>query len=294
MNILEYENYEEKKTHGEDEFPYITYLCTIPLDFTSVPTHWHNEYEIIYVKKGYGIISLDLEYHNVKAGDIILIVPGQLHSIEQKGNNSMEYENIIFGADIISHKHNDYCYTNFFSSLTKRTLQYPTIFNNSTCKYYNDIARCIDSADEICKTFPHGYQLAIKSYLFQMFFVIFTNLPKDKPPTKKRKSLDKMKLIVKYVENNYADNITIEDMANLCDFSQSHFMKFFKNNMEVSFIEYLNNYRLTMASRLLISSSSSIIAISMESGFDNLSYFNRLFKKKYDMTPSEFRRLYQT
>jgi AraC-like DNA-binding protein/mannose-6-phosphate isomerase-like protein (cupin superfamily) len=294
MNILEYENYEEKKTHGEDEFPYITYLCTIPLDFTSVPTHWHNEYEIIYVKKGQGVISLDLEYHDVKAGDIILIVPGQLHSIEQKADETMEYENLIFGADIIANKHNDYCYTNFFSSLTKRTLQYPTIFNQSTCKYYHDIARCIDNADEICKTFPHGYQLAIKSYLFQMFFVIFTNLPKDKPPTKKKKSLDKMKLIVKYVENNYADNITIEDMANLCDFSQSHFMKFFKNNMEVSFIEYLNNYRLTMASRLLISSSSSIIAISMESGFDNLSYFNRLFKKKYDMTPSEFRRLYQT
>lgn len=294
MNILEYENYEEKKTHGEDEFPYITYLCTIPLDFTSVPTHWHNEYEIIYVKKGQGVISLDLEYHDVKAGDIILIVPGQLHSIEQKADKTMEYENLIFGADIIANKHNDYCYTNFFSSLTKRTLQYPTIFNQSTCKYYHDIARCIDNADEICKTFPHGYQLAIKSYLFQMFFVIFTNLPKDKPPTKKKKSLDKMKLIVKYVGNNYADNITIEDMANLCDFSQSHFMKFFKNNMEVSFIEYLNNYRLTMASRLLISSNSSIIAISMESGFDNLSYFNRLFKKKYDMTPSEFRKLYQT
>lgn len=294
MNILEYENYEEKKTHGEEAFPYITYLCTIPLDFTSVPTHWHNEYEIIYVKKGQGTVSLDLEYYDVKAGDIVLIVPGQLHSIEQKANESMEYENIIFGADVIASKHNDYCYNNFFSSLTKRTLHYPTIFNPSTCAYYKDIARCIDNADEICKTFPHGYQLAIKSYLFQMFFVIFTNLPKDNAPTKKRKSLDKMKLIVKYVENNYADNITIEDMANLCDFSQSHFMKFFKNNMEVSFIEYLNNYRLTMASRLLISSSSSIIAISMESGFDNLSYFNRLFKKKYDMTPSEFRRLYQT
>jgi AraC-like DNA-binding protein/mannose-6-phosphate isomerase-like protein (cupin superfamily) len=294
MNILEYENYEEKKVHCEDEFPYNTYLCTIPLDFTSVPTHWHNEYEIIYVKKGQGTISLDLEYHNVKAGDLILIVPGQLHSIEQKDNETMEYENIIFGAEIMANKHNDYCYTNFFSSLTKRSLQYPTIFNPSTCSYYKEVARCIDNADEICKTFPHGYQLAIKSYLFQMFFVIFTNLPKDKPPTKKKKSLDKMKLIVKYVENNYADNITIEDMANLCDFSQSHFMKFFKNNMEVSFIEYLNNYRLTMASRLLISSSSSIIAISMESGFDNLSYFNRLFKKKYDMTPSEFRRLYQT
>ena len=63
--------------------------------------------------------------------------------------------------------------------------------------------------------------------------------------------------------------------------------------MEVSFIEYLNNYRLTMASRLLVSSNSSIIAIAMESGFDNLSYFNRLFKKKYKITPSEFRKMYQ-
>ena len=65
-------------------------------------------------------------------------------------------------------------------------------------------------------------------------------------------------------------------------------------DVDAKLVDVLNNYRLTMASRLLISSSSSIIAISMESGFDNLSYFNRLFKKKYDMTPSEFRRLYQT
>ncbi len=292
MNILEYENYEEKKEHGEDSFPYITYPCTIPLDFTSVPTHWHNEYEIIYIKKGVGVISLDLEYHDVKAGDIVLIVPGQLHSIEQKDLETMEYENIIFGQDILMNKHNDFCYTHFFSSLQKRTVSLPVIFNKESCSFYDEIARCIDSADDICRTFPHGYQLAIKSYLFQMFFTIFTNMPKDTSPVKRKKSLDKMKLIIKYVENNYSENISIDDMARLCDFSQSHFMKFFKKNMEVSFIEYLNNYRLTMASRLLISSTSSIIAISMESGFDNLSYFNRLFKKKYDMTPSEFRRRY--
>ena len=204
----------------------------------------------------------------------------------------MEYENIIFGQDILTNKHNDFCYTHFFSSLPKRTVPLPVIFNEDTCTFYKDIARCIDNADEICKTFPQGYQLALKSYLFQMFFIIFTNIPKDTSPAKRNKSLDKMKLIIKYVENNYSDNITIDDMARLCDFSQSHFMKFFKKNMEVSFIEYLNNYRLTMASRLLISSTSSIIAISMESGFDNLSYFNRLFKKKYEMTPSEFRKRY--
>ena len=293
MNILEYETYEEKRVHGDESFPYITYPCTIPLDFPAVPTHWHNEYEIIYIKKGQGRISLDLEYYDVSAGDIVLIIPGQLHSIEQKDDKTMEYENIIFGSDILMSKHNDFCYTYFFNSLEKRTIQLPAIFNSSTCDYYEAMARCIDNADEICKTFPYGYQLAIKSCLFQLFFEIFSHAPKDNQPSKTKKSLDKVKRIVKYVENNYAHAITIEEMANLCEFSQSHFMKFFKNNMDISFIEYLNNYRLTMASRLLISSTSSIIAIAMESGFDNLSYFNRLFKKKFGMTPSNFREIYQ-
>ncbi len=51
MNILEYENYQEKKSHGSESFPYITYPCSIPLDFERVPAHWHDETEIIYIKK---------------------------------------------------------------------------------------------------------------------------------------------------------------------------------------------------------------------------------------------------
>ena len=67
-------------------------------------------------------------------------------------------------------------------------------------------------------------------------------------------------------------------------------MKYFKNTMGTSFIDYLNEYRLTMASRLLISSASSILDIAAEVGFDNLSYFNRVFKQKYSMTPRQFRK----
>ena len=51
MNILEYENYQEKILHGDPLFPYITYLCSIPLDFGYVPMHWHDEMEIIYIKR---------------------------------------------------------------------------------------------------------------------------------------------------------------------------------------------------------------------------------------------------
>jgi len=96
--------------------------------------------------------------------------------------------------------------------------------------------------------------------------------------------------MMKYVENHYGERLTIETMASVSGFSQSHFMKFFKNTMGVSFIEYLNDYRLTMAARLLLASSDAIVAISAECGFENLSYFNRMFRRKYGVTPSEYRK----
>lgn len=84
--------------------------------------------------------------------------------------------------------------------------------------------------------------------------------------------------------------ITIGDIAAAVGFSESHFMRYFKETMGTSFVEYLRDYRLTIASRLLASSDSSILNIAAETGFENLSYFNRVFKEKYKMTPRQFRK----
>ena len=107
MNILEYENYQEKKSHENKGFPYITYLCSIPLDFTLVPLHWHDEIELIYIKKGCGTITVDLESYVADAGTLALILPGQLHSISQHEKDSFEYENIIFHPNILLSKQTD-------------------------------------------------------------------------------------------------------------------------------------------------------------------------------------------
>ena len=101
MNTLTYENLHETKKHVSFQFPYNTYLCSIPLDFTQVPLHWHNDVEIIVIKKGCGIISVDTKPRVVKAGDIVLVRPGQLHSISQHGKDCMEYENILFQTSLL-------------------------------------------------------------------------------------------------------------------------------------------------------------------------------------------------
>lgn len=292
MNILEYENYHEKVSHGSPLFPYITYLCSIPLDFSHVPLHWHDEMEIIYIKKGRGIITVDFTSYPVSAGTLALIIPGQLHSIEQYENDSIEYENIIFHPHILLSKQTDTCSQDFFSPLMNGTLSIPVLYQPGD-PHYAEIAACIDANDEISKTNPPAYQLYIKSQLYMLFFILFNKCSTRDVPKKGEKSLEKMKLILKYVENNYMEKITIESMAAEVHLSQSHFMKYFKNTMGTSFIDYLNEYRLTMASRLLISSDSSILAIATEVGFENLSYFNRSFKKRFHQTPREYRKLYR-
>lgn len=289
MNILEYENYQEKISHGNPLFPYITYLCSIPLDFSYVPIHWHDEMELIYIKKGKGIITVDFKQYSVNAGTIMLIIPGQLHSIEQYEQEKMEYENIIFHPNILISKQTDTCNTDFFQPLLSGKLSLPVLYAPGM-PFYHEIAACVDANDEISKTNPEGYQLFIKSQLFMLFFTLFNKCALEAPVKKDYKSLEKMKLILKYVENNYMNKITIEDIAGEVNLSQSHFMKYFKNTMGSSFIDYLNEYRLTMASRLLVSSESSILDIAAEVGFDNLSYFNRIFKKRFGQTPSAYRK----
>ena len=289
MNISEYESSQETKLHGQDNFPFNIYLCSIPLDFKVVPAHWHNDMEIIYIKKGTGAINVDLVPYKVSAGDIIVVPPGQLHAIEQLDEHSMEYENIIFHPSLLISRKSDVTTSEFLQPLMSGKITVPTVFT-PVYPYFRDVAAPIDACDEICRTMPQGYELYIKSQLFQFFFILNNRCRNLCAPKEPRRTLEKMKIVLKYIENNYMHKITIAEIAAAVDFSESHFMRYFKDTMGTTFVDYLKDYRLTMASRLLTTSDSSILDIAAETGFDNLSYFNRAFKNKYHTTPRQFRK----
>lgn len=289
MNILEYENYYENVTHADMVFPYNTYLCSIPLDFTTVPLHWHDEVELVYIKKGRGILTVDLQEYAVCGPNLVLILPGQLHSILQQPGESMEYENIIFHPNMLLPRQSDITATDFLLPLLHGTIHVPTLYTPQD-SYYKDIIESIDACDEISKTKPQGFELFIKSQLYRFFYMLIHRCRSgEQVKGNEPRSLDKMKTILKYIENHYMEKITIAKIAGEVQFSESHFMRFFKDTMGTTFTDYLKDYRLTMAARLLRSSDSAILAIAEETGFENLSYFNRSFKNKYHMTPRQFR-----
>ena len=266
MNLSEYQNYHETKSHTASEFPYNTYLCSIPLDFTLVPLHWHAELEIVVIKKGTGLISVDFEKRTVSSGDIVFIRPGQLHSIEQNGARKMEYENIILKPELLISGEADLCARQFITPLMKGELRCVT-FLTPAVPGYPEISDCISRIDHLCEKRPDGYQLAVKGFLFQLVFLLLSHRQKKSTsPALQTKSLEKIKTILKYVEEHYADHITIDDMAAITFYSKSHFMKFFKAHMGTGFIEYLNDYRLTIAERLLRTSDATVLEIAEKSG----------------------------
>lgn len=91
------------------------------------------------------------------------------------------------------------------------------------------------------------------------------------------------------ISEKYAQDITVDDAANLCAMSQTYFMKFFKKMTGMTFVEYLTSVRMEQAQRLLKTSSDSVSQIAEECGFHNFSYFIRSFKKHFGVTPNQAR-----
>ncbi len=288
MNNFNYEHYHEKKDHVSENFPYNTYLCSIPLDFTQINTHWHEEVEFIIIKKGIGKVYVDLQPYQVNSGDIILILPGQLHAIQQLDDNSMEYENILFKPQLLYGNGRDFCTTQFLRPLFEDNFIVPS-YITPALKDYTMLYSCIETIDVLRSNPSLGCELSIKGYLFNFFAILFKNNINIDTKKIHNKRAIKLKEILFFISSHYNESLTPEDTAKAVCFSTSHFMKFFKQHMGCTFTEYLNDYRLSISETLLSSTDKPILEISYEIGFTNLSYFNRLFKKKYGMSPRTYR-----
>ncbi len=286
LNINDYQAIHERTSHFDYNIPYNTYPCTIPLDFESVPLHWHEDVEFIYIKKGRGILVIEGVEYNVSAGDIAFLIPGNIHGIFQYEDDSMEYENILFDEKMFSSSLDEF-YDSFLLPFFQNTVDVPHIFSQGV-PGYESIKRYLDANDNISSHREGAWGLAIKGNLYLLLFNLVT-LYEEKIDASSKKNIDKLKPVIKHVELHYSEPTTVADMADIAGFSESHFMRFFKETFGVSFITYLNDYRLSMAARLLLSTEENILDISQEVGFDNLSHFNRQFKKKYNKTPKEYR-----
>lgn len=282
----ELEKFQEKKKHGSMLFPFDIYPCTIPGDFPSVSLHWQKSMEIIYIKKGEGKIQTGREVTEAKSGDIYVLPPGTLHALYGIFGQTMEYENIIFDINFLGGGAADICDQEYLVPLTTGQLLLPVAVRSGD-ECYAEIAGCLSDAEEFCRTCERGYELGVKASMLRMLFVLLHCYPD--PPSLDSPDMERLKAALFKIETGFSDSITVTDMAESCGCSNSHFMRWFKQMTGTSFTAYLNERRLAAAAEALRKTDDKILVIAEGVGFENLSNFNRQFKKRYGITPREYR-----
>lgn len=281
--------YHETKKHSDTMFAFNIYPCTIPLDFSFVPLHWQDSVEIIYIKRGSGKVRVDMETYYAKAGDVFLVLPGHIHGLSSLPKERMEYENIIFDMDFLGLNSIDLCSRRYLKPISEGKITLP-VYINSEYEWYYSFVEYLDRVDTFCANKQKGYEIGVKGLMLSAFSMLLLNSSENREFETNIKSEQKIKHVLMRIEEDYDKVLTVEQMAEECGYSASHFMRWFKENTGFGFNGYLIEYRLNHAADALRNSDATILDIASESGFDNLSNFNRLFKKRFHKTPSEFRK----
>lgn len=285
LHSLALEQKEDAK-HGEAFFPVQKYVTNLKSDYPVVTTHWHEEAEFTLITAGQADYQIDLVDYPVHTGDLLFIPPLVLHSISLNESPKITSETYVFHMNFLGGNSTDICSTRYLTPLMNQEFSMPYLIKKEHPAYAS-LRKIFSQINSLYRESDAGYELALKALFLQTVFLLLQyserNLVSDTGT-----SSDKLKQVLDYIELHYAEAISVSDLAKLCYFSDYHFMRFFKKHMNMTCVEYINNLRLEKSVELFEQGNSSILEVSLSTGFHNLSYFHKVFKRKYHMTPKAF------
>jgi AraC-like DNA-binding protein len=268
-----------KSNQGTSSF----YAFRYQVPFFQFKWHYHPEYELTYIVKGngYRIVGNSYEYFN--DGDLVLLGNHLPHTWSGKLNDDIKSDAVViqFSKEFIAP----------FLGLNE-SLMIKNMLDTSVrgIRFEPDeelVSKIIaltetNSVDKILKLISVLDDLSKKQPT-----LIASNSFHNVVSKKNEMRINKVCL---YIQNNFYTKISLKEVADLIFLTESNFCKFFKKATGKTYSDYLNELRINEACRLLVQTEKSINQISFECGFESLSYFNRVFLSKKEMTPSMFRK----
>jgi AraC-like DNA-binding protein len=253
--------------------------------------HYHPEYELVLINKGIGKRMVGDSIDRFDEGDLVFLGSNLPH--EWLCDESFYTKEGFLGEGIVIHFREDFLGGYFFKTPeNKRLLKLleesaqGCLLKGETKQKITDLMLRMTIEDTESKFYT----------LFEIFKLLTNSNEYDLlsspnfTTTFQSQNSQGLQKVIEFIMQNFQKKIQMKDLLDIANMSSTTFSVFFKKNYNMTFSEYLLKVRIGYACNLLTDSSRSISQISFDAGFENLSNFNRLFKKAKGITPKEFRK----
>lgn len=252
------------------------------------PPHWHTDLEVIMPLENSYTAIVDKKKYVLEPNDILIIPSGEMHELIAPS----EGKRLIFQID-----HSILREVNGFDSIYSKFFPCAVFKDDGSTKEHGEL---VDLLQRVLNEFETGsplYEACIHSLVIYFFVLVgriqfnqvenFTGVKKQK----QQSYIDIFFNLCTYMNEHCTEDLSLEELADMSGFSKSHFIRLFKEFAGVSYYEYLTKRRMIFAEILLLDNPElSISDIAMQSGFNSLATFNRVFKTTHACTPTDYRK----
>ena len=259
-------------------------------DITAFPefqttAHWIDSIRLVLVKTGRMRLLINERGVLARARDFILIPPGQIHSFAALENEDCRYVDILFGSDVFTNS----------ASVVEECIM-PVIRSGGPDHHHiadnGRLNALVDLIHDLSGQGTAAGRLHIIGLIHCLFAELRALLPQEdvRPADDRDMMLALLRRMMRYIYKHFNEKISIDDIAASARISRSRCFALFRKYAQQSPINFVNEYRLTMAQHLLRNSRDSIAEVAFSCGFAHQSYFTELFVRKFGCTPMRYRK----
>lgn len=253
-----------------------------------VPNHWHEELEISFTIKGsLQGYSINGETFNTKAGDVLIVRPGEVHSLaSQSTDPERDVLTLFFDSKLLLQDVEDIRHLQFHPHANAFNIEETEKLKEDLTALYDIITNQDNKRER---------QLALKHLMYDLLYRIVTEFSYIAEDQNEQigdlgMSSEFMQEIIEYVKTHIHEELRVQDLSDEFNISSSYLTRSFKRYLNRTPMAYIQMLRLNIATQYLLNTDHAVQYIADISGFGSLRSFERAFKEQYNRTPTEYRR----
>lgn len=286
------------------EYPVGVYYVELNKMFMNItPWHWHPELEISFVRSGTAVFEIGENQITVESGSAILINGGRLHAITEKKDAEASAPcvilSVLFHPNYLFESMDSFLATKYGTPIIKDPEFRYVLFTPDDSWGKRGID-CINAILTANLNQSYGHELVTKSHLCSFWIQLLEKadifLKNTDSFSLSTMDEERVKDAITFIQEHYARQITLKDIADSIHVSKSECCRCFKRAIQISPFDYLLMYRI-YASALQMqhggNQSETIASLAAGVGFNNTSYYNKIFRKYLSCTPRQYREFIQ-